>query len=133
MKEPLQLLEEYSKEIEIDTQIDITNIMDKQFSSPNVKHKWLYRLTKSKKDLFDLIDAKDDYINGIMDKDNPLNLSKAVLSNKAERNKDFKSIKKKIKEQELLVEFLDSAVNKIFTQIGFDFKNIVELMKMEQL
>ena len=132
-KEPMTLLEEYSKEIEIDTQIDVTNVMEKQLSAPNVKHKWLFRLMKSKKALLDLIELKDNFLNGVLLKDNPLKLSKAVVASKLETQADFKNIQKKIKEQELLVEFLDGAVNKIFTQIGFDFKNIVELMKMEQL
>lgn len=132
-KDPMILLEEYSKEIEMDTQIDVTNVMEKQLSSPNTKHKWLFRLMKSKKALLDLIELKENFLNGALLKDNPLKLSKAVVASKLETQADFKNIQKKIKEQELLVEFLDGAVNKIFTQIGFDFKNIVELMKMEQL
>lgn len=132
-KDPMILLEEYSKEIEMDTQIDVTNVMEKQLSAPNVKHKWLFRLMKSKKALLDLIELKENFLNGALLKDNPLKLSKAVVASKLETQADFKNIQKKIKEQELLVEFLDGAVNKIFTQIGFDFKNIVELMKMEQL
>lgn len=132
-KDPMTLLEEYSKEIEMDTQIDVTNVMEKQLSAPNTKHKWLFRLMKSKKALLDLIELKENFLNGALLKDNPLKLSKAVVASKLETQADFKNIQKKIKEQELLVEFLDGAVNKIFTQIGFDFKNIVELMKMEQL
>lgn len=132
-KDPMILLEEYSKEIEMDTQIDVTNVMEKQLSSPNTKHKWLFRLMKSKKALLDLIELKENFLNGALLKDNPLRLSKAVVASKLETQADFKNIQKKIKEQELVVEFLDGAVNKIFTQIGFDFKNIVELMKMEQL
>lgn len=132
-KEPMILLDEYSKEIEMDTQIDITNVMEKQLSSPNIKHKWLFRLIKCKKHLLELIEQKEMFLNGALLKDNPLKLSKAVVASKLETQADFKNIQKKIKDQELLVEFLDSAVNKIFSQMGFDFKNIVELIKMEQL
>jgi len=132
-KEPMDLLETYSKEIEMDTSIDVTNIMEKQLSSPNVKHKWLFRLMKAKKHLIDLVELKDNFINIVMNKDNPLKLSKAVISNKLETQGDYKELQKKIREQEILVEYLDSSVNKIFSQMGFDFKNLVELMKMEQL
>jgi hypothetical protein len=132
-KQPMELMEDYSKEIEMDTQIDVTNVMEKQLSAPNVKHKWLFRLIKSKKQLLELVEIKENFLNNALQKDNPLKLSKAVVASKLESQMDFKSIQKKIKEQELLVEFLDSAVNKIFSQIGFDFKNIVELLKMEQL
>lgn len=132
-KQPMELLEEYSKEIEMDTSIDVTNVMEKQLSAPNVKHKWLFRLIKSKKHLIDLVEIKENFLNNALQKDNPLKLSKAVVASKLESQMDYKSIQKNIKEQELLVEFLDGAVNKIFSQIGFDFKNIVELLKMEQL
>jgi hypothetical protein len=132
-KQPMELMEDYSKEIEMDTQIDVTNVMENQLSAPNVKHKWLFRLIKSKKQLLELVEIKENFLNNALQKDNPLKLSKAVVASKLESQMDFKSIQKKIKEQELLVEFLDSAVNKIFSQIGFDFKNIVELLKMEQL
>ena len=132
-KEPMDLLETYSKEIEMDTSIDVTNIMEKQLSCPNVKHKWLFRLMKAKKELIDLVELKDNFINNVMNKDNPLKLSKAVMANKLETQGDYKNLQKRIKEQEILVEYLDSSVNKIFSQMGFDFKNLVELMKMEQL
>jgi hypothetical protein len=132
-KEPMDLLETYSKEIEMDTSIDVTNIMEKQLSCPNLKHKWLFRLMKAKKELIDLIELKDNFVNNVMNKDNPLKLSKAVISNKLETQGDYKGLQKRIREQEILVEYLDSSVNKIFSQMGFDFKNLVELMKMEQL
>jgi hypothetical protein len=132
-EEPMDLLEKYSKEIEMDTSIDVTNIMEKQLSCPNVKHKWLFRLMKAKKHLIDLVELKDNFVNNIMSKDNPLKLSKAVIANRLETQGDYKELQKRIKEQEILVEYLDSSVNKIFSQMGFDFKNLVELMKMEQL
>ena len=132
-EEPMDLLEKYSKEIEMDTSIDVTNIMEKQLSCPNVKHKWLFRLMKAKKHLIDLVELKDNFVNNVMSKDNPLKLSKAVIANKLETQSDYKELQKRIKEQEILVEYLDSSVNKIFSQMGFDFKNLVELMKMEQL
>lgn len=132
-KEPFELLEEYSKEIELDTSIDVTNILDKQFSSPNTKHKWLFRLMKSKRELIRLIEEKDNFLNSAMNKDNPLKLSKAAMANKLDSLEDYKKLQKKIKEQEILVEYLDSSVNKIFSQMGFDFRNLVELLKMEQL
>ena len=133
MRDPMELLEAYAKEIESDTQIDVTNVMEKQFSSPNVKHKWLYRLMKTKKDLLTLGDARDNFIAESMERDNPLQLSKAAITSRMGTNQDYRKLQLKIKDQELLVEYLEMSVNKIFSQIGFDFKNLVELMKMEQL
>lgn len=133
MKNALELIEDYSKEFDIDTQIDSTNIMEKQMSAPNVKHKWLYRMIKSKKRLLDLMESKENFIQKSMVENNPLHMNKAKVATSMASNVTYKELQRSIKDQELLVEYLDSSVNKIFSQIGFDFKNLVELMKMEQL
>lgn len=133
MKSAMEILEDYAKEIETDTQIDASNVMDKQLSSPNVKHKWLYRLMKCKKHLLDIIDQKEQFVQEALTINNPLNLSKVNITNKVGSDPAYRLLQKNIKDQELLVEYLDMAVNKIFSQIGFDFKNLVELMKMEIL
>jgi hypothetical protein len=133
MKTALELLEEYAKEMDMDTQIDSVNIMEKQLSSPNVKHKWLYRLIKSKKILIDLVEQKEGFINNTLNNNNPLHLSKAVVAAKAGNDPTYKELQRSIKDQELLVEYLDTNIGKILSQMGFDFRNLVELMKMEQL
>ena len=133
VQDPKELLEIYSKEVEMDTSIDVTNVLEKQFSSPNTKHKWIFRLVKSKRELIRLVDQKENYTRRVMDKENPLKLSKAAMSSQIENHEEYKELKNKIREQELLVEYLDYVVNKVFSQIGFDFKNLVDLMKMEQL
>lgn len=133
MKEQIDIFEEYSKEIEMDVQLDRINVLDKQFSLPNTKHKWLTRLMRAKRELIRLVDEKDHYIHRVMTKDNPLNLSKSAIANRVESQIDYKTLQKQIKEQEILVEYLDGSVNKIFSQMGFDFRNLVELLKMEQL
>lgn len=128
----LELLDEYARQIEIDTQVDITNIMEKQLSAPGVKHKWLYKLTQSKKDLLRLIELKDSIMEKAIEA-NKIDLPITKIKAAIEKSSEVKELNKKIKEQELLVEYLDKCVDKIFSQMGFDFKNIVELMKMEQL
>jgi len=133
MKNALELLDEYAKEMDMDTQIDSTNIMEKQLSSPNVKHKWLYRHMKSKKILIDLVEQKEGFINNTLHNNNPLHLSKAVVAAKAGNDPTYKELQRAIKDQELLVEYLDTNIGKILSQMGFDFRNLVELMKMEQL
>lgn len=132
MENPSELIEKYAKEIEVDTQLDVTNIMEKQLSAPNVKHKWLYRLTQTKRDLFKLLDKKEDMLQQEL-AGNTLNLPKISVQRKLDSNPDMLKLNRLIREQELLIEYLDNNVNKIFSQIGFDFKNLVALMQMEQL
>ena len=132
-KNAFLLMHEYSKKIDMDTQIDATNIFEKQLLAPNLKHQWLYKLVQCKRTLIELIEKRDDIINGLVN-NNPMGInSKASVKFNAERSPDVIKLNKKIREQELLVDYLDGAVNKIFSQMGFDFKNLVELLKLEQI
>jgi hypothetical protein len=132
MKEPMKLLDEYSKEIEMDTSIDVTNLMEKQLSSPYIKNKWLYRLMQTKRELISLEEAKDAFLRNA-ENDNPLHLSKNAVKTKAQSQSEYRAMELKIKEQELLVNYLQSAINVIFDKIGYDFKALVEMLKMEML
>lgn len=126
-----ELTEKYARELEIDTQVDATNLMEKQYSAPNVRHKWLYRRTQAKQYLLKLFDAKDNLLEKKMNA-NVLPVSVAALKKKAEGDTDIRQINRQIQDQEILVEYLDDAVKQL-NQIGFDFRNLVEMMKMETL
>ncbi len=132
MEDALILIDKYAKEIQEDTSIDRLNIMDKQLSSPNVKHKWLFRTIMAKKGLIELVDQKDQLLIDAL-KTNTLSISKNALAASIEKHPANKKLINDIKKQELLVEYLDRSVDKIFSQMGFDFKNLVELLKLEQV
>jgi len=125
-------IDEYAKKIDMVTQLDVTNVLDKQLSAPNVKHEWIYKLVQHKRKLLELMEKKENYIAAKYG-ENPLGVSKAAIKFKAESDIDILKLNREIRHHELLVEYLDMAVNKIFSQMGFDFKNLVELMKMENL
>ena len=126
-----ELTEKYAKELEIDTQVDATNLLEKQYSAPNMRHKWLYRRTQAKQHLLRLFDAKDALLHQKMQV-NVLPVSIPALKKKAEGDLDIRQINRQIQDQEILVEYLDDAVKQL-NQIGFDFRNLVEMMKMETL
>ena len=131
MSNPNELLERYAIELDTDTQVDITNIMEKQLSAPNVKHKWLYKLTQAKQQMLKLMYARDEIRQTIIDSNN-LPISDVVLKRKSSNDPRIIALEKDIAQYQILVDYLDVAVKQI-NQIGFDFKNIVELMKMENL
>lgn len=132
MQDPLKLIDTYAKEMETDTYVDRLNIMDKQMASPNIKHKWLFRAIMAKKDLILLDDAKNKLIADAL-KNNTMGISKNALVASIEKSSANKDLMNDIKKQELLVEYLDRSVDKIFSQMGFDFKNLVELLKLEEV
>lgn len=133
MKTPTEQADEYAKQMDMDTKVDRTNVMEKLYSLPNIKHKWLFRLHNAKVLLGNMVDAKNAYIQNKVTKDNPLNLSKAVVASKAETQMEYKELQKNIREQEMLVEYLDTSVQKIFSQMGYEIKSLVDLIKIEEL
>lgn len=124
-------IDAYASELDTDTQVDSTNILQKQLSAPNVRHKWLYRLVMAKKTLIKLDESKEELISQKLNMSN-LPVSNIAARKNAERQNDVAAIDKELRQQELLVDYLDSAVKQM-NQIGFDYKNLVELMKLEQL
>jgi Recombination, repair and ssDNA binding protein UvsY len=133
MDNGLELIEKYAIEVDEDTKIDATNILDKQYSAPNMKHKWLFRLTKAKITLAKLAEEKETIFNHEFLHNNPTSLSKSIIKSKVDSSAKVAAINKNIIEYQLLVDYLERSVKDIFSQIGFDFKNLVELIKMEQL
>ena len=131
-QDAFELIDIYAREIEIDTHVDVINIMQKLESSPNIKHKWLYKAMQAKRKLLELIEQKEDIVNKRME-NNPIQLSRAAIKNKSEGDPEIVKLNREIGRYELLVEYLDRAVDKIFGQMGFDFTNIVNLLKQEQL
>jgi hypothetical protein len=124
-------IDKYASELEMDTQVDSTNIFQKQLSAPNVRHKWLYRLVMCKKKLYILSEQKDNLINEMM-KTSRLPVSNIAARKNFEKEPNIVLLDKEISKQELLVDYLDSAVKQL-NQIGFDYRNLVELLKLEQL
>ena len=133
MKSASEIQDEFVKELEMDTQMDSTTVMDKMLSSANIKQKWLIRKIRAQRRLYDLIAAKDGFVNDKLNNDNPLRLSKAVMAAKAGSDPTYRELQKEIQDQELLVEYLDGTVNKVLTQMSYEFRAIVDLMKLEQL
>ena len=126
-----ELIDQYAKELEFDTQVDSTNIMEKQLAAPNIKHKWLYRSVMSKKRLLALSYQKEDHINEKLKSSN-LPISNPTIKKNLERQPDIMELDREIRQQEILVDYMDNAVKQL-NHIGFDYKNIVELMKLENL
>ena len=55
-----------------------------------------------------------------------------VINSKSDLLPKMKEINQKINDESLIVEFLEKT-EKTFSSISFDIKNIIEIMKMEQL
>lgn len=132
METPLDLITKYNKELEEDTKLNILNLQDKQFSLPNVKHKWLQRYTDSRIRLLELNKKKE---SAFRQKSNtfPASISKAAIHAKFEKDTDIIDLNHEIDEQELLIDHLKIAIQQIFVPLSYAFRPMIDQMKMEEL
>ena len=129
------MLEKYIKEIEEDLKIDEFNIKEASLKSPGRKHFWVSRLITHKRNLFKLEQEKEELIKKISNQiqhQSVVRLSAAVADKTASNSDLIKDIQQKINDEKLLIEFLEKT-EKTFSSLTYDIKNIVEIMKLEQL
>lgn len=131
----MEMLERYINEIEEDLKIDQFNIKEASLKSPGRKHFWVSRLINHKRNLQSLENKKLDLKKQIMDQihdQSPVKLSTYTVDKTSDDSGMIREIQVKINEEKLIIEFLEKT-EKIFSSLTYDIKNIIEIMKLEQL
>jgi hypothetical protein len=131
----VEMLKRYREEINKDLYIDDFNIKDVQLKLPSRKHFWVGRLIDTKIELNNLFKQKKKLKKAIVTKiinDAPVKITTQTAEQAAESSEDIQRINDSIKEHELIIEYLEK-VDKIFQNIHWEIKNIIEINKLEQL
>ena len=131
----MSLLDQYIDEIEKDLQINEFNLKDSSMKTPARKHYWVSKLIRHKKNLMVLKKQRDNVKQDVVRKiieESPVKVTIPVAEKASYKHEKMKEISQKINEEELIIEFLEKT-EKTFSAVGFDIKNIIEIMKMEQL
>ena len=131
----MNLLDQYIDEIEKDLQINEFNLKDSSMKTPARKHYWVSKLIRHKKNLLILRKERDIIKKDVTQKlieESPVKITLPVAEKASYKHEKMKEISEKINEEELIIEFLEKT-EKTFSAVGFDIKNIIEIMKMEQL
>lgn len=131
----MEILEKYIKDIEEDLKIDEFNVKDASMRSPGRKHFWVSRLIHHKRNLLKLEREKQQLKKKIMQEvqyQSPVKLSTVTVDKSADDSEIIRNISSQIEEEKLIIEFLEKT-EKTFSSLTYDIKNIVEIMKMEQL
>ena len=129
------LLDQYIDEIEKDLQINEFNLKDSSMKTPARKHYWVSKLIRHKKNLMSLKKQRDFIKQDVVKKlieESPVKITMPVAEKASYKHDKMKEILEKINEEELIIEFLEKT-ERTFSAVGFDIKNIIEIMKMEQL
>lgn len=131
----MELLDKYKKELDEDIKINVVNIRDLQMSLPGIKHKWATRLINHKIEINKInslvIKAKNVIIEN-QTKNPNVTLSKPSLEQYAEKHETIIRLKTKIEDEEFIVMYLEK-VERILNSVTYDIKNLVDILKLEQL
>jgi hypothetical protein len=131
----MKQLEQYIKEMGVDVDLDEFNLKEVQMKLPAIKHKWVGRLIRAKGELERLKSSRDNTIKMIaqeMIDTATYQVTLATAQKAAEKHPNIKNIDESIKENRLIVDFLEKG-ERIFSGMSFDIKNIIEVMKLETL
>tara|TARA_R100001015_G_C4516959_1_gene87044 strand:- start:218 stop:622 length:405 start_codon:yes stop_codon:yes gene_type:complete len=128
-----EIIEQYTIESSIDTNIDRLNVTDVQEKLVNNKHKWSARLINHKIKLnkykairLAILEEKiEEYQNT-----QPVMVNRSIAEKAVIKKKDIRVIDDKINNELLIIQHVEN----IYKNISFatnDIKNLVELMKLE--
>jgi hypothetical protein len=131
----VEILERYIKEIEEDLKIDEFNIKEASLKSPGRKHFWVSRLIHHKRNLLNLENQRSSLLKDVtreLQAQAIVKLSVPAAEKAVLQSQPIKDLQTKINEEKLIIEFLEKT-EKTFSSLTYDIKNIVEIMKLEQL
>ena len=129
----MSTLDKYMEEMVQDTGVDNFNILDIQMKLPAIKHKWVGRLMRHKVEVKDLRRTKEELIlklAGQLISESPVKVASNLAEKKVSKVDSVLRIDQKIKDIYILIEYLEK-VEKIFSSMTFDIKNVTEIMKLE--
>lgn len=123
---------QYKEAVEKDLKFDEFNLIEVSKRLPSLKHFWVGRLIEAKIELKKLEELKRKAIEQVHSKQKPaIGLSQASVGKMLDKNETVQKINDRIEEWKLIIEYLEK-VEKIFSQSGYDIKNFIDVLKMEQ-
>ena len=128
-------IEQYIKELEQDLQVTAFNIKEVQQKLPSTKHKWAGRYIRHKQELYKLQKNRDVVKKNLITEllaTAPVKVTEPVADRAVETSQTIKDIDSEINTLKLVIEFLEKT-EKTLSSMTYDIKNMVELMKLEQL
>jgi hypothetical protein len=130
------LLNKYYKELDKDLTLNIKNIQEKNLRCSATRAKWLMYLTKEKENRKRIKKAKDDLKSKLLDKreheENVSILKQKNEDNLLKDNVQLTKLNEVIEQLDEVIIFLEYSWN-ILNDLGYNIKNIIDLIKLEQV
>lgn len=131
----MEILKRYIQEITKELEINEMNLKEASMRAPARKHFWASKLINHKIELNTLVKSKNTLVKSLMAKAeaaSPVALSKINLEKTVESTDEVKKINEDIKETESIIEYLEK-VEKVYSSLTYDIKNMIQMTSMEQL
>jgi hypothetical protein len=131
----VETLKRYIEEVNKDLIIDDFNIKDSQMKLPSRKHFWVARLMDAKINKTKLLSKKKQHKKELVARiinESPIKITTQTAEAAAENTADVEVINEKLKELDFIIEYLEK-VEKIFSSMHWEIKNIIQINQMEQL
>lgn len=126
----------YSEEIQQDCRMDQLNVKEKVGDLASIRHKWVARLIRARRDILVLERTKKNTIAEAIQisktRNSPVELSPRAIAAKCATQPSIITIDEQIGNISILVDYLER-VEKVFQAMGHDARNLVELIKIETL
>lgn len=119
----------FDKELSLDLKMDELSIKEKAMLAPVIKHKWVARTAQHKSMLLKLKTAQKTLLKKITST-SPIAPSKAMLEQMASNSPELLQIQEGIEKVENIIEYLEK-IEKLTSSLTFDYKNVIDLQKLE--
>jgi hypothetical protein len=131
----MEILKRYIEDIGKELDINEMNLKESSMRAPARKHFWVSKLISHKIQLNTLKKTKDIIVKSLVEKasnSSPVALTKSSFEKSIENTDEIKKINDELKEHESVIEYLEK-VEKIYSSITYDIKNMVQMTSMEQM
>ena len=137
-------LEKFMEEFEEDVKVTEMNIHDKTLLKPSIAAKWArynYEEERYKKKMLDELDELKQKLqealfekrkNSIMNQTATSALLNIEVDKQLKKTSKYLEIKQQLDEQDELIRFITEA-RQIISQFGFDLKNSIDVLKLENI
>lgn len=130
---PISLIEKYNDEIKKYVTVDEFNMKQVQMDLPATRHYWVGRLMFHKQEILKLKRLRKEAQKKIADKlehESPVGLNPKTLEHAQQNHPVVGKIDEQIAEHSLVIEYLEK-IETNFRSIGFDIRNLIEIVKLE--
>lgn len=123
------VLPRFEKELIEDVKMDELTIKERAMLAPTVKHKWVARTVQYKSMLLKLKSAQKALIKKVSSA-SPVSLTKTTLEHIASNSPELLQVQEGMEKIETIIEYLEK-VEKLTSSLTFDYKNVIDLQKLE--